>query len=110
MNREGTETVKQRERIIVNEGGTFKINTSIRIWERMKKKGLTHKLIKNPMIEDLEIDKLAFDAWLEAKPGNIAMWNVPDDDPEAKFWREVWKKGFKTALKLLHHHDNRKGD
>ena len=50
---------------------------------------------ENKVLADAqEIDNKAMRAYQEAKEGNISLWTVQEDDPDAKYWREVWKKGY----------------
>jgi len=44
-----------------------------------------------------EIQKAAEEAFLKAQGGNIEYWNTKVDDPDAKYWMEVWTKGFNAA-------------
>lgn len=48
---------------------------------------------------DKTIEQLADEAYQEAKKGNMNFWTMPDDDPEVKYWKEVWIKGYKANEK-----------
>jgi hypothetical protein len=41
-----------------------------------------------------ELEILALKAFEDARGGNMNFWTMSVDDPEAVYWREVWKKGF----------------
>lgn len=48
-------------------------------------------------LEEKDINVLADKAYQEAKGENINFWSIPDDDPEVKYWKEVWIKGYKAG-------------
>jgi hypothetical protein len=39
----------------------------------------------------------ADEAFKNEKGGNLNFWTVSDDDPEVKYWKEVWMKGYNAA-------------
>jgi hypothetical protein len=41
-----------------------------------------------------ELEILALKAFEDERGGNMNFWTMSVDDPEAVYWREVWKKGF----------------
>lgn len=46
----------------------------------------------------MTLQEQSMTAWEAYKGSNISYWTIPDDDPEAKFWREVWEKGYAKAM------------
>lgn len=44
---------------------------------------------------------LADVAFEEAKGGNINFWSIQPDDPEVKYWKEVWIKGYTACQSEL---------
>lgn len=44
--------------------------------------------VKRASIEAAEV------AYQTAKQGNINFWTMPDDDPEVKYWKEIYAKGY----------------
>lgn len=44
------------------------------------------------------IDALADEAFELEREGNIHFWTIKNDDPEVKYWKAVWKKGYLKGL------------
>lgn len=49
-------------------------------------------------MKPLTLQEQSMKAWQDYKGGNISYWTMADDDPEAKFWREVWEKGYAKGM------------
>lgn len=60
----------------------------------MEKKDIA---IEPGKIDNQFLQSLADKAYLKAKEGNINFWTIPDDDPEVKYWKEVWLLGYKEG-------------
>jgi hypothetical protein len=52
------------------------------------------------MTLEQEILQAADAAYQEAKGENVNFWTLPDDDPEVKYWKEIWIKGYNAAAKI----------
>jgi hypothetical protein len=64
--------------------------------------------LDNPRCDDCpNVKTLADTAYEEEKAGNINFWSIPDDDPEVKYWKAVWIKGYKAALQSSSEKDAR---
>lgn len=49
------------------------------------------------MKADKSLQELANKAFEEARGENIRFWSIPEDDPEVKYWKEIWIKGYIAA-------------
>ncbi len=39
---------------------------------------------------------LANEAFEKARGESVNFWSMPDDDPEVKYWKEIWIKGYRA--------------
>lgn len=37
---------------------------------------------------------------LENEMGNIALWDVPDNNAEREYWKTIWLKGYDKAIDM----------